>query len=122
MYMRRAALDTGSLGAEVPRLRLTLSQEPFLTVPQLLLHDRGRRPERADRGCLSHQHEDRRNRSSAGAPSPGSLSNAVSGGSTGSSAGRMRSIPAYSEVEKSLGCCFGNQGEGQGADGRADAR
>lgn len=130
MYMRSAAgpaRNTGSLGAVVPHLRLTLSQEPFLTVPRLLLHDRGRRPGQAgrdwdDRGCLSNQHEDRRNRSSAGAPSPGSLSNAVSDGSTGNSAGRMRSIPKYSEVEKNLGCCFGNQGEGQSADGRADTR
>lgn len=45
-----------------------------------------------------------------------SLSNGGSGGSTGSSAGLMMSIPWCSGVEWNLGRCFGNQGGSQSAE------
>lgn len=44
------------------------------------------------------------------------LSNGGSGGSTGSSAGLMMSIPWCSGVEWNLGHCFGNQGGSQSAE------
>ena len=47
----------------------------------------------------------------------GSLSNGASGGSTGSSAGTMTSIPWCSGAAWNLGRCFGNQGGSRSADG-----
>lgn len=59
--------------------------------------------------------------------SPGSgvtwrLSNGGSGGSNGSSAGTMTSIPWCLGAEWNLGCCFGNQGGSQRAEWKRERR